>query len=281
MKALTVALVQLPAGLEGESALEIALDQAVAAASQGAQLVLLPELFAGAYFPRGEDDADFSRAATLDTSEPVTRLRAVAAQYRVAIPVSFFEREGPHYYNSVAFVNEHGLVTGVYRKSHIPDGPGYEEKFFFRPGNTGFKVFECHGVPVGVGICWDQWFPECARALALSGAELLLYPTAIGSEPHDPHLDTRLPWQRVMQGHAVANALPVLAANRVGTEGDTFFYGHSFICDEAGSILADLGVEAPKIALHTFDLEACRRYRAAFGFFRDRRPDLYTSLTTP
>jgi N-carbamoylputrescine amidase len=172
-------------------------------------------------------------------------------------------------------------VLGVYRKSHIPDGPGYQEKFFFRPGDTGFKVFATRHGRIGVGICWDQWFPEAARAMVLDGAELLLYPTAIGSEPEEPELDTRAPWRRVMVGHAVANACAVVAANRVGREGDLRFYGTSFICDARGEILADLDDRREGVLTATIDLAAQRRYRDGMGFFRDRRPELYRRLIEP
>jgi len=198
----------------------------------------------------------------------------------VVIPVSFFERDGPAYYNSVAVVDADGTVLGTYRKSHIPDGPGYEEKFYFRPGNTGFKTWSTAAGTIGVGICWDQWFPECARAMVLQGAELLVYPSAIGSEPEAPELDTREPWQRAMIGHAVSNVVPVAASNRIGNEGGQVFYGHSFIADHRGDIVAEIGAAKEGVAVGTFDLDAIRRDRASFGFFRDRRPELYGVLTT-
>jgi N-carbamoylputrescine amidase len=177
-------------------------------------------------------------------------------------------------------IDADGTVMGLYRKSHIPDGPGYEEKFYFRPGDTGFRVWETKHARVGVGICWDQWFPECARAMALQGAEILFYPTAIGSEPHDPELDTRDPWQRAMVGHAVSNVMPVVAANRVGTEEGQVFYGSSFVANGRGERVAELGREEEGTIVATFDLEQTRRTRAAWGFFRDRRPELYDALRT-
>jgi N-carbamoylputrescine amidase len=199
------------------------------------------------------------------------------------IPVSFYEQAGPEAYNAVAVFDADGKDLGVYRKSHIPDGPGYQEKFFFKPGNTGFRAFATRFGTIGVAICWDQWFPEAARAMALAGADVLLYPTAIGSEPEEPGLDTRDAWQRVMIGHAVANAVGVVAANRVGTEGvgaeAITFYGSSFVADARGDKLAELGRSETGIALARLDLEQLRRFRASMGFFRDRRPALYRALT--
>ena len=199
---------------------------------------------------------------------------------RGAIPVSFFEKAGPSYYNSVAMVDAGGEVLGVYRKSHIPDGPGYEEKFYFRPGETGFVAWKARPAALGVGICWDQWFPECARALVLSGADVLLYPTAIGSEPESPSLDTKERWQRAMLGHAVCNVVPVVAANRIGNEGGQLFYGSSFIADHAGEKLAEMGRDEEGVIVATVDLAAVRAARASWGYFRDRRPELYRILTT-
>jgi N-carbamoylputrescine amidase len=200
----------------------------------------------------------------------------------VVIPVSIFERDGPHYYNSLVMMDADGRPLGVYRKSHIPDGPGYQEKYYFRPGDTGFRVWDTRHGRVGVGICWDQWYPEAARAMALQGAEVLLYPTAIGSEPHDSSLDTRDPWRRVMQGHAVANVIPVAASNRIGHEpgpgGGQAFYGSSFIADHRGDLLADLDRQQEGVATATFDLDFLGTHRAAWGFFRDRRTDLYEAL---
>lgn len=249
------------------------------AAAAGAVIVVTPELFEGRYFPQTEDEHAFDLASPLDGHLTVGRMRDLAAELSVVLPVSFFERAGQSYYNSVAVIDADGSLLGVYRKSHIPDGPGYEEKFYFRPGDTGFRVWSTrHGV-IGVGVCWDQWFPEAARAMALAGAEALLYPTAIGSEPNAPDEDTRAPWQRVMLGHAVANAMPVAAANRIGTEGDLTFYGSSFICDQRGDLQAELGRNDEGVSVASFDREALRRYRANWGFFRDRRPDLYGSLS--
>ncbi len=250
------------------------------AARAGANVVLPPELFEGPYFPTLELEERFELANPLEGHPTISRISALAKELQVAVPVSFFERSGPAYYNSVAMISESGAVLGVYRKSHIPDGPGYEEKYYFRPGNTGFKVWPTKWGTIGVGICWDQWFPEAARAMVLMGADVLFYPTAIGSEPDDPHRDTKDPWQRAMIGHAVCNAAPVIAANRVGEETRQSFYGHSFICDAMGEKLAELDAHEEGIATAELDLAHSRRTRAAFGFFRDRRPELYEVLGT-
>ncbi len=249
------------------------------AARRGAQVVLPPELFEGPYFCREEKDAFFAWAKPVENHPTLRRFSELARELSVAIPVSFFEKAGPAYYNSVAMFDAGGALLGVYRKSHIPDGPGYEEKFYFRPGDSGFVPFRAKPAALGVGICWDQWFPECARALVLAGADVLLYPTAIGSEPGSPGLDTRDRWQRAMLGHAVCNVTPVVAANRVGNEGGQVFYGSSFVADQAGELLAELSRDEEGVALATVDLAAVRAARASWGFFRDRRPDLYGPLT--
>jgi N-carbamoylputrescine amidase len=273
-----VAVIQAPFGGPKAENLERAEHWVREAAAQGANLVLIPELFEGPYFCREEDEALFALAHPSDGHPTVVRFAGIAAELGIALPISFFERDGPHYYNSMAFVDETGVVLGVYRKSHIPDGPGYEEKFYFRPGNTGFRTWPTRWGRIGVGICWDQWFPECARAMVLDGADVLLYPTAIGSEPQTPDLDTKDPWQRVMVGHAVANAVPVAAANRIGTECGQTFYGSSFLANERGDLVAALGRQDEGVAVARFDLAAIRTYRAAFGLFRDRRPALYATL---
>ena len=245
------------------------------AAAAGAQVILPSELFEGPYFCREEKDAFFDLARPAEGHPTITRFQALARELGVVIPVSFFERDGHAHYNSLAMVDADGALLGIYRKSHIPDGPGYEEKFYFRPGNTGFKVWTTRFGKVGAGICWDQWYPECARVLMLMGAELLLYPTAIGTEPENPGLDTKDLWQRAMVGHAVSNVVPVVAANRIGTEGDQTFYGHSFIADHRGEKVAELGRTDTGFITADLDLAEIRRNRASFGFFRDRRPDLY------
>ena len=250
------------------------------AASAGGQVVLTPELFEGPYFPQNEDERAFDLAAPLEGHPTVARMQSLAAELGVVLPISFFERAGQSYYNSLVMIDASGEQLGVYRKSHIPDGPGYQEKFYFRPGDTGFRVWSTRHGRIGVGICWDQWFPEAARSMALQGAEVLLYPTAIGSEPSAPLDDTKHPWQRVMVGHAVANAMPVAASNRIGPEAEMNFYGSSFICNQRGDIEVELGRDEEGVATASFDREALRRYRANWGFFRDRRPDLYARLTS-
>ncbi|AGY58792.1 N-carbamoylputrescine amidase [Gloeobacter kilaueensis] len=250
------------------------------AAARGAQVVLPSELFENHYFCTVERDAFFDLAHPVSEHPTIGYFQALAAELGVVIPVSFFERAGQAHYNSIAIIDADGTNLGVYRKSHIPDGPGYEEKFYFRPGNTGFKVWPTRYGTIGVGICWDQWFPEAARAMVLMGAEVLFYPTAIGSEPEAPDLDTKDPWQRAMIGHAVANAVPVVAANRVGTEGGQIFYGSSFIADVRGDRVAELDRTGEGVIVASFDRDALRRYRASFGFFRDRRPELYGILSS-
>jgi len=248
------------------------------AAAKGAKLILPPELFEGHYFCRTQDEAHFARALPADQHPVVEAMRKLAAELEVYIPTSFFEADGHHHYNSLAMIDDKGEVMGVYRKSHIPDGPGYSEKFYFRPGNSGFKTFRTPFGKVGPAVCWDQWYPETARALMLDGAEILLFPTAIGNEPHDPDLDTSRMWRRAMVGHAVSNVVPVVAANRIGTEEGQTFYGHSFICDQRGDILAEFGATEIGVITADLDLAQARAHRAAFGFFRDRRPELYGRL---
>ncbi len=249
------------------------------AAAMGAKIIMPPELFEGFYFCRREVEPAFLRAKPAPEHPAVLAMQKLAAELGVVIPCSFFERDGPHYYNSLAMIDADGKILGLYRKSHIPDGPGYEEKYYFRPGHSGPQVFATRFGKLGVGICWDQWFPEWARGLALLGAEILLYPSAIGSEPDEPELDTRQMWQRVMIGHAVANCMPLVACNRVGTEEGQHFYGHSFIANERGDILQELTANQEGFVAAQFDLEAIATFRAGFGFFRDRRPDLYGILT--
>ena len=281
MSKITVAALQLALGSADEqdniAAVAALVEQA---AGQGAQVVLPPELFSGPYFCKVEDDALFATARPLTEHPSVVAMRALAKSLKVAIPTSFFERDGHHYYNTLAMIDAGGEVLGTYRKSHIPDGPGYEEKFYFRPGNDGFKTWDVGGTRIGIGVCWDQWYPETARVLALQGAELLFYPTAIGSEPKDPEMDTSRLWRRAMIGHAVSNCMPVIAANRIGLENECggdgqHFYGHSFISDEWGDLVAEYGAAETGALVATLDLAAAARHRASWGFFRDRRPQLY------
>ena len=280
MAGITVAALQLALGSPDEAENIAAVAALVEqAAGQGARIVLPPELFSGPYFCKVEDEALFALARPTAEHPSVVAMQALARKLRVAIPTSFFERDGHHYYNTLAMIDAAGEILGTYRKSHIPDGPGYEEKFYFRPGNDGFKVWDVAGVRIGVGVCWDQWYPECARAMALMGAELLFYPTAIGSEPYDDTFDTSRMWRRAMQGHAVSNCMPVIAANRIGAEDGQRFYGHGFIADEWGDMVAEFGGEESGVLLATLDLARAAKHRAGMGFFRDRRPELYKRLS--
>ena len=279
MDSLTVAALQLPLNAADEADNIAAVSALVEqAAARGAAIVLPPELFAGPYFCALEDEALFALARTTSESPSVAAMQKLAKALNVAIPTSFFERDGQHYYNTLAMIDAGGEILGTYRKSHIPDGPGYEEKYYFRPGNSGFRVWDVRGARIGVGICWDQWFPEAARVMALMGAEVLFYPTAIGSEPYDPDFDTSRIWRRAMLGHAAANCMPVVSANRIGKEHGQRFYGHSFICDQWGDFAAAYGCEETGALVATLDLAAARRHRAGMGFFRDRRPELYRRL---
>jgi len=249
-----------------------------AAHAQGAQVVLLPELFSTPYFPR-EMDAKFFTLAHSEADDPALRaLAPLAKELGVVLPVSFFERAGDACFNSLVVLDADGSSLGLYRKTHIPDGTGYEEKFYFAPGDTGFKTFSTRFGSLGVGVCWDQWFPECARAMTLLGADVLLYPTAIGSEPVTAR-DTAAPWRRAMVGHAVSNTIHVAASNRVGLEGDQLFYGTSFVADPWGEIVTELGRSDEGVRVTQLDLAAARADREWMGLLRDRRPDAYGSLT--
>jgi len=281
---INVAAVQLSLGGGEAENIDAVCDLVSQAASKGAQIILPPELFSSPYFCKSENEDLFALAYPVDQHPAVTAMAKLAKQLSIAIPTSFFERDHHEYYNAVAMIDPDGDIMGVYRKSHIPDGPGYEEKYYFRPGNSGFRVWDIFGARVGIGICWDQWYPEAARAMALMGAELLFYPTAIGSEPEEPDLDTRHMWRRAMVGHSVCNAVPIIAANRVGNESEhggpeQNFYGNSFIANECGKIVCDLNDCETGIILSNFDMEKAAKHRASMGFFRDRRPDLYKPLT--
>jgi N-carbamoylputrescine amidase len=246
--------------------------------ARGAQVVLLPELFSSRYFPREKAAQFFALAHGVDEDPALRALGPLAAELSLVIPVSFFERSGDAYYNSLVVLDADGRSLGLYRKTHIPDGPGYEEKFYFRPGDTGFRVFRSRYANLGVGICWDQWFPECARSMAVMGADVLLYPTAIGSEPTTGR-DTSGPWRRAMLGHAVSNTMHVAAANRVGTEGDQVFYGTSFVADPWGEVQAELDRTEQGLVLATIDVAQARADREWMGLLRDRRPEMYRSLS--
>jgi len=253
-------------------------------AANGAQLIIPQELFADPYFCKDESVDHFALAEEFSDSTVVRRFSALARELNVVMAISFFERAAQSYFNSLTVADSDGSLRGFYRKSHLPDGPGYQEKYYFSPGDTGFQVFTTAVGAIGVGICWDQWFPECARSMVLQGAEILCYPTAIGSEPNDPTYDTSAHWSRVMQGHAAANMVPVVASNRVGREvGEKTtltFYGSSFICDATGDLVTVADRESESSLLASFDLDELALARAGFGLFRDRRPDLYAALTT-
>ena len=253
------------------------------AAAQGARLILLPELFETPYFCKDMAPAHLGLATKAADSPAISHFRAIARELSVMLPISFFEQAGQVRFNSLALLDTDGSLLTIYRKAHIPDGPGYCEKYYFSPGDTGFQAVRSAVGTIGAAICWDQWFPEAARVMALEGAELLCYPTAIGSEPHDPELDSSGHWQRVMQGHAAANIMPLIAANRFGEEvGETAtvtFYGSSFIADQTGAIIARAERSGEAVLLAEFDLGAIAAQRREWGVFRDRRPELYGRLT--
>ncbi|EGQ9819571.1 N-carbamoylputrescine amidase [Vibrio parahaemolyticus] len=252
------------------------------AAQNGANVILPQELFAAPYFCKKQEAKYFELAEETANSHLIQEMSALAKELGVVIPVSYFEKAGNTFFNSLVMIDADGTVLDNYRKSHIPDGPGYSEKYYFSPGDTGFKVWQTKFGKFGAGICWDQWFPELARSLALHGAEAIFYPTAIGSEPQDPTLDSRDHWQRTMQGHSAANLVPVIASNRVGIEVDdgieTTFYGSSFITDHTGAKIAEAPREGETIIYAEIDLAVTAKARHAWGLFRDRRPDLYTSV---
>jgi N-carbamoylputrescine amidase len=284
MREVTVAATQMTCSWDREANLAGAEALVREAAGQGAQVVLIQELFETPYFCQDQKREYFALAQPAEGNPVLARMAALAAELNVVLPVSFFERANNAHYNSLAMIDADGKVLGVYRKSHIPDGPGYQEKFYFNPGDTGFRVWKTRYGTLGSGICWDQWFPECARAMALMGAEILFYPTAIGSEPQDPTLNSKDHWQRTMQGHAAANVTPLVASNRVGREeGDKdslTFYGSSFIADPTGAKVAEANQTDRAVITATFDLDAIAGQRASWGLFRDRRPDLYGPLLT-
>jgi N-carbamoylputrescine amidase len=284
MRTVTVAATQMACGPDAAANLDRAEALVRRAAGQGAGLVLLQELFETPYFCKDQSMAHFALARPLEGNPTIARFAALARELGVVLPLSFFERANNAWFNSLVMIDADGSVGDVYRKSHIPQGPGYEEKFYFSPGDTGFRVWDTAVGRLGVGICWDQWFPEAARACAVMGAEIMLYPTAIGSEPTDPDLDSCPHWRRAMQGHAASNLLPVVASNRIGHEvGETCavtFYGSSFITDHTGALLAEAGRDREEVITATLDLDAARAFRAGWGLLRDRRPDLYGPLLT-
>ncbi len=282
MRELTVAAIQMK--MADDVSVNVATAERLVrdAAKRGARLILIPELFEGLYFCTDQLAEHMNRARPLEGHPTIAHFATVARELGVVLPVSFFERANNAAFNSVAVIDADGSVLGIYRKSHIPDGPGYSEKYYFNPGDTGFRVWDTAVGRVGIGICWDQWFPECTRVLALRGAEIILYPTAIGSEPHDSTWDSSRHWQRVMQGHAGANLVPVVAANRFGVEKgqqhELTFYGTSFIAGPTGEIVTEAGRDDETVLTATFDLDAVAELRHGWGVFRDRRPELYRPL---
>jgi N-carbamoylputrescine amidase len=283
MRKVTVAATQMACGTDRDTNLAIAETLVRRAAKLGGQIILLQELFESLYFCKDQAPEHFALAYPFEGNPLLARMSRLAAELGVVLPISFFERANNAFFNSLAMIDADGKVMGVYRKSHIPDGPGYQEKYYFTPGDTGFRVWQTQFGCIGSGICWDQWFPEAARAMAVMGAEILFYPSAIGSEPQDASIDSREHWRRAMQGHGASNCMPVVASNRIGHEQGrqcaVTFYGTSFIADATGGIVAELGQEEGVIT-GTFDLDALAEARAAWGLFRDRRPDLYLPLLT-
>jgi N-carbamoylputrescine amidase len=285
MRSVTVAATQMACG--GDAAANIARAESLVreAAGRGGQIVLIQELFESPYFCQDMVHDFFNLAKPLSENVAVKHFSGIAKELGVVLPISVFERAGQSFFNTIVILDADGANLGFYRKSHIPDGPGYSEKFYFSPGDTGFKVWDTKFARIGVGICWDQWFPEAARAMALLGAEILFYPTAIGSEPQDATLDSSGHWQRVMQGHAGANVTPLVASNRIGTEAGVngtslTFYGSSFIAGPTGEKIAEAGRGEEAVLTATFDLDEIAHMRASWGVFRDRRPDLYSPLLT-
>jgi len=254
------------------------------AVSKGAQIILLQELFEDLYFCQEEKPEHIEKAASVEDNPAVNHFSKIAKELSVVLPISFFEQKNQARFNSIAVLDADGTNLGVYRKTHIPDGPGYEEKYYFNPGDTGFKVWNTRYAKIGIGICWDQWFPETARCLAVMGAEILFFPTAIGSEPPDPTYDSKEHWQMCMRGHSAANIMPVVASNRIGTEtfeqSEITFYGSSFITDNKGKKLAEMDRTSEGVIVVDVDLDACQQERNAWGLFRDRRPETYGPLMT-
>ncbi len=281
---ITIAATQMACSWDIQSNIEKAINLVHKSADLGAQIILLQELFETPYFCINTKNEHFDLAKTLSDQPTIKKMQAIAKEREVVLPISFFEKSGLVYFNSIVVIDADGSIIGHYRKSHIPDFPLYEEKFYFTPGDTGFRVFDTKFAKIGIGICWDQWFPEAARVMALMGAELLLYPTAIGSELDKPDLDSKNHWQNTMRGHAAANIMPVVASNRIGQESSNDlsmeFYGSSFISNHLGELVSEADRESEKIITHTFDLDLIKQYRRDWGVYRDRRTDLYNEILT-
>ncbi|MFO7704086.1 MAG: N-carbamoylputrescine amidase [Halopseudomonas sp.] len=280
----TVAATQMSCSWDRQANIDKAEKLVREAAAKGAQIILIQELFETPYFCQKPNAEYLQLATSIDQNPAIAHFKALAKELAVVLPISFFELAGRARFNSIVIIDADGSNLGLYRKSHIPDGPGYHEKYYFNPGDTGFKVWQTRYAKIGVGICWDQWFPECARSMALMGAEILFYPTAIGSEPHDPNITSREHWQRVQQGHAGANLMPLVASNRIGREDQEdyhiTFYGSSFIADQFGAKVQELNETEEGVLVQQFDLDQLEHIRSAWGSFRDRRPNLYGPIKT-
>ena len=282
MREVTVAATQMACSNETDKNVSNAEKLVRQAASEGAQIILIQELFESQYFCMDQKEELFELSKPFDNHPTIKKFSELAKELKVVLPVSFFEKANRAHYNSVAIVDADGSILGKYRKSHIPDGPGYQEKFYFNPGDTGFKVWNTKYAKIGVGICWDQWFPEAARSMVLSGAELLLYPTAIGGEPEDDGFDSSDMWQRAMIGHSASNQIPVIASNRIGTEKgidiENYFYGRSFVTNHVGDKIAEGSRDKEEVLIGKINLSEAESLRNVWGVFRDRRPELYKGL---
>ena len=282
MKEVTVAATQMACSNDTDENVSNAEKLVRQAASDGAQIILIQELFESQYFCMDQKEELFELSRPFDNHPTIKKFSELAKELKVVLPVSFFEKANRAHYNSVAIVDADGSILGKYRKSHIPDGPGYQEKFYFNPGDTGFKVWNTKYAKIGVGICWDQWFPEAARSMVLSGAELLLYPTAIGGEPEDDGFDSSDMWQRAMIGHSASNQIPVIASNRIGTEKgidiENYFYGRSFVTNHVGDKIAEGSRDKEEVLIGKINLSEAETLRNVWGVFRDRRPELYKGL---
>ena len=282
MREVTVAATQMACSNETDKNVSNAEKLVRQAASEGAQIILIQELFESQYFCMDQKEELFELSKPFDNHPTIKKFSELAKELQVVLPVSFFEKANRAHYNSVAIVDADGSILGKYRKSHIPDGPGYQEKFYFNPGDTGFKVWNTKYAKIGVGICWDQWFPEAARSMVLSGAELLLYPTAIGGEPEDDGFDSSDMWQRAMIGHSASNQIPVIASNRIGTEKgidiENYFYGRSFVTNHVGDKIAEGSRDKEEVLIGKINLSEAETLRNVWGVFRDRRPELYKGL---
>ena len=282
MREVTVAATQMACSNETDKNVSNAEKLVRQAASEGAQIILIQELFESQYFCMDQKEELFELSKPFEKHPTIKKFSELAKELKVVLPVSFFEKANRAHYNSVAIVDADGSVLGKYRKSHIPDGPGYQEKFYFNPGDTGFKVWDTKYAKIGVGICWDQWFPEAARSMVLSGAELLLYPTAIGGEPEDDGFDSSDMWQRAMIGHSASNQIPVIASNRIGTEKgidiENYFYGRSFVTNHVGDKIAEGSRDKEEVLIGKINLSEAETLRNVWGVFRDRRPELYKGL---